>query len=88
MLDELEDRLAQWKAALEGHGPYPGDFCWPTGLGRCPAHLGQRARRISAAQRDLEVRMAARRSALGALLRRDPGTGRPAATPLFVDQRC
>jgi hypothetical protein len=87
LLTELEGRVEQWKAALDGEGPFPEDFRWPEDLGRCPDHLADRARRVNAAQQDLHARLSVRREALAALLRSDMRFGRARSTPLFVDQR-
>jgi hypothetical protein len=87
LLTELETRLEQWRAALDGDGRYPDDFRWPADLDRCPAHLADRARRVNAAQQDLQARMAMRRESLASLLRSDVRFGGALAAPLFVDQR-
>lgn len=88
MLHELECRVERWRAALDGAGPYPDDdYRWPEGLGRCPDHLAERARRVNAEQRDLQARLAVRRDALSALLHRETRPGRAVPVPLFVDQR-
>lgn len=77
-----------WRAAIDGRGPYPGAIAWPRDLERCPAHLVGRARRILATQRDLHDRLAARRDAIGALLRGRDATRQHRPAALFVDQRC
>lgn len=88
LLGELEARLAHWQGALDGANPYPDELSWPHGLGRCPAGLEARAKRILAAQRDLHERVAARHGALGALLRRSDSPRSHAPPALFVDQHC
>lgn len=87
LLDTLEERLGQWRAALEGMGDYPDELLWAHDPGPCPDHLLNRARRINAAQQDLCARLSLRREALGALLRSDGRFGHALTTPLFVDQR-
>jgi hypothetical protein len=87
LLSELESRLEQWQAALDGEAPFPDDFRWPEDAGRCPDELLDRARRVNAAQQDLHERLALRREALATLLRSDIRFGRARSTPLFVDQR-
>ncbi|MGH9088184.1 MAG: hypothetical protein ACRDYZ_08735 [Acidimicrobiales bacterium] len=86
VIDELEARLAAWRAALRGAGSFPDDFRWPERLGDCPGHLHARARAILAAQRDVEDELTARRAALGALLHGIGTTERRLPVPLFVDQ--
>ncbi|MGH9108135.1 MAG: hypothetical protein ACRDY3_01495 [Acidimicrobiales bacterium] len=87
ILDRLERRLADWRAALRGEGEFPSAFEWPAGLGDCPARLRARARLVLATQRDIEDEMTARRAALGALLHGIGTSERRPPVPLFVDQR-
>ena len=87
VLDQLEERLVAWRAALRGTGPFPEWFEWPEGLGACPERLRGRARLVLATQRDIEDEMTARRAALGALLHGIGTTDRHPPVPLFVDQR-
>ena len=87
VLDQLEERLVAWRAALRGAGPFPEWFEWPEGLGPCPERLRGRARLVLATQRDIEDEMTARRAALGALLHGIGTTDRRPPVPLFVDQR-
>lgn len=87
VLDELERRTEQWRAAIGGGGGYPDAFAWPDGLGPCPPHLADRARSLHAAQQDLQARLALRRDALGSLLRTDARPRARVPVPLFVDQR-
>lgn len=87
VLDQLEDRLDDWRAALRGEAAFPDDYRWPSDLGDCPVALRSRAQRILAMQRDVEDELTARRAALGALLHGIGTTERRAPVPLFVDQR-
>lgn len=87
VLDDLEDRIERWRSAIGGAGAYPGEFAWPEGLGPCPAHLLDRARRLNAAQQDLHARLTLRRDALSSLLRSDSRQRSALPVPLFVDQR-
>lgn len=86
LLDALEMRLTIWQAAVDGTSASPGQLEWPE-IGRCPAHLEGRARRILATQRDLHARLTARRAAIGALLQRRHATHHFLPTALFVDER-
>jgi hypothetical protein len=88
LLSELEMRLAAWRGALDGSGRFPEGFEWPSGLDRCPGPLRARARRILAAQRDIEREMAERQAALGSVLHGSDPLGRQAPPPLFLDLRC
>lgn len=87
VVDELEARLAAWRDALCGRGPFPDEFEWPVGLSPMPSRLRSRAQLVLAAQRDIEMEILARRGVLGAMLSGGAAAERQGSVPLYVDQR-
>jgi len=83
----MEGRLAAWWAALEGRGPFPPAYEMATTLGPVPSRLRPKALAVLAGQRDVEVAIRNRRSAIGALLHGSGTADRRQPTPRFVDGR-
>ena len=82
VLDELSDRLAQYRRAFAGECSFPGPYSAPGGLGPLPRELVGRAQMIFAGQQDVEHQLRVRLGVLRALMH-----AAQAPSPAFLDRR-